>query len=254
MGGFCSDELAKWSGGDWLGEKPRALVGGFIYDTRILKEGDVFVALKTKQRNGHDFLHDAKAKGAAAALVQEDRECQGLPLLRVDDTLKGFHAIARNFRQTWQFPVVAITGSCGKTTTKDLLCHLLGGLPAAQGTQGNLNNLIGVPSTLLGVSPESCRFAIVEAGISEPGEMAQLAETIDPDRVIFTAIGPAHLERLGSVQGVAKEKGLLSSGKRVERVYLAESCRSYQHFLNTERGVFVSDGEVHSSDWGYCAE
>ncbi len=254
MGGFDSEELAEWSGGEWLDSQPSGLIKGFAYDTRQLKKGDLFVAFKTDRRNGHDFLADAKAKGAAAALVQECRECPGLPLLRVEDTLQAFHSIAHRFRDTWSFPVIGITGSCGKTTTKDLLYQLLGGAPSVQATRGNLNNLIGVPTTLLEVSPTNCRWAIIEAGISEPGEMGRLAETIDPDWVVFTAIGPAHLERLGSVEGVAKEKGLLAGGPRAHRVYLGESCRPYQKALKADAGIAVSEESVGASGWRYRVE
>ena len=235
MVGLDGSDLLRWSNGEWLGEPPSTSIKGFAYDTRLLKKGDLFVAFKTNQRDGHDFLADAQAKGAIGAIVQKKMEfSRRFPLLCVDDTLKAFQAIAQGFRETWNFPVVAITGSCGKTTTKELLCQLLGGFPVAQGTRGNLNNLIGVPSTLLGINSNECRFAVIEAGISERGEMKTLVDTINPDRVIFTAIGPSHLEGLGSVEGVAREKGILASKARTKTVYLGETCRLYREDLNAE--------------------
>jgi UDP-N-acetylmuramoyl-tripeptide--D-alanyl-D-alanine ligase len=257
MAGLDANDLLQWSDGEWLGELPSKPIKGFAYDTRLLEEGDLFVAFKTSQRDGHDFLADAQAKGAVGAIVQNKIEfSNSFPLLCVDDTLKAFQAIARGFRETWNFPVVAITGSCGKTTTKDLLCQLLGGYPVAQGTRGNLNNLIGVPSTLLGINPKECGYAVVEAGISERGEMKDLVDSINPDRVIFTAIGPSHLEGLGSVDGVAREKGLLASKPRTKRVYLGETCRPYGEYLNTEEGIWVSESETSADPlgWNYQVE
>lgn len=254
MVGFDANDLSNWSGGEWLGGLPRSSIEGFAYDTRLLKKGDVFVAFKTDQRDGHDFISDAQKKGAVGAIVQEKRKPCTLPLLLVDDTLRAFQAIARGFRETWNIPVVAITGSCGKTTTKDLLCHILGGFPIAQGTRENLNNLIGVPTTVLEIRPNECSYAVIEAGISELGEMAILADTINPDRVVFTAIGPSHLEGLGSMEGVAREKGILASKERVRKVYLGESCRSYRESLYSENGITVSDSESESTDWQYRFE
>ena len=257
MVGLDGSDLLRWSNGEWLGEPPLTSIKGFAYDTRLLKKGDLFVAFKTNQRDGHDFLADAQAKGAIGAIVQKKMEfSRRFPLLCVDDTLKAFQAIAQGFRETWNFPVVAITGSCGKTTTKELLCQLLGGFPVAQGTRGNLNNLIGVPSTLLGINSNECRFAVIEAGISERGEMKALVDTINPDRVIFTAIGPSHLEGLGSVEGVAREKGILASKARTKTVYLGETCRLYREDLNAEEGIFVleSESSVGRSEWNYQIE
>ncbi len=256
MGGFYANDLSKWSGGKWLGEELRASIGGFAYDTRLLKKGDLFVAFKTEQRDGHDFLSDAKEKGAVGAIVQNGEKVESceFPVLLVDHTLLAFQAIARGFRESWNFPVIGITGSCGKTTTKDLLCGLLGGFPRAQGTKGNLNNLIGVPATLLGVLPNECSYAVVEAGISETGEMAALADMINPDHVVFTAIGPSHLEGLGSVEGVAKEKGILASQPRTSQLYFGESCQPYQKFLNTNEADAVSVSETDSSRWQYRIE
>lgn len=251
MDGFDANDLAAWSGGEWCGKYPQSSITGFCYDTRILKKGDLFVALKTGQRDGHDFLGDAQQKGAVGALVQERREESSLPQLLVDESLGGFRSIAQGFRSGWNFDVIAVTGSCGKTTTKNLLCHILGGSPVAQGTRGNLNNLIGVPTTILEILPGKCRYAIIEAGISEPGEMLKLASAITPDIVVYTAIGPAHLEKLGSVEGVAREKGLLSAGPRTKRVYMSESCRPYQSHLDTGGGLVVSEEKDESEIGSY---
>lgn len=209
MARFSPDSLARWTGGSWT-STPSAPLEGFCADTRKLQPGQVFVALASEQRNGHDFVANAQAAGAAAALVSRPVAGVTLPQLVVADTLTAFQRIALEHRRLFQGPVVGITGSCGKTSTKDLLALLLGG--ESEGvlfTQGNFNNQLGVPLTLTRLDPSCHRFAVVEAGISEPGEMDKLAAMIEPDVGLVTLIAPAHLERLGSVENVAREKARL---------------------------------------------
>lgn len=185
---------------------PVSSLSGFNQDTRTLTAGQVFVALKTEKRDGHDFLADAAARGAAAALVAREVAGAPLPQLVVADPLRAFQAIAAAHRRAFPGRVVGITGSAGKTSTKDLVTLLLGGSPAVFATQGNLNNFIGVPLTLTQLDVAAHSAAIIEAGINMPGEMSELVEMIQPDHGIVTLVGPAHLEKLGSLEGVAAEK------------------------------------------------
>ncbi len=208
MFSFAPTYLANWTGGRWL-SAPGAPLRGFTQDTRQLKPGQVFVALKTEQRDGHDFLKVALAAGATAALVSRPDPSLILPQLVVADTLKAFQAIAREHRRQFRGPVVGVSGSCGKTSTKNLLALLLGGEARVLATEGNLNNYLGVPLTLARLEPDSHEFAVVEAGISGPGEMAQLASMIEPDYGIVTLVAHAHTEELGGVEGVAREKAVL---------------------------------------------
>jgi len=224
---FDCQELRKWSRGEWIKTPFDEPVRGFSFDSRSLKAGDMFVALKTPKRDGHRFLEVAKAKGASAALVSACCSDIDLPQLLVDDTLVGLGDLARGYRDESSATIVGVTGSCGKTTFKDLLYHALGGKPNAWRTQGNLNNRIGVPITLLGMPIREGGYAIIEAGISEPGEMECLAKIIDPDIAVVTSIGPAHLEGLGSLRGIAEEKGRLAVIGKTRKVYLGESCRPY---------------------------
>jgi UDP-N-acetylmuramoyl-tripeptide--D-alanyl-D-alanine ligase len=229
---FAPEQLAEWTGGRWT-SRPAAPLTAFSFDTRKLRRGDVFVALKTDKRDGHGFLADALAAGASAALVAARDTGIGLPQLVVDDTLRAFQAIAREHRRAFPGPVVGISGSAGKTSTKDLLSLLLGGAscgvvvtgdnlhPASAGagtgvlaTEGNLNNHIGVPLTLTRIDPAQHRFAVIEAGVSAPGEMVPLASMIEPDVAIITLIAPAHTEELGGINGVAHEKSLLAAATR----------------------------------------
>lgn len=250
---FSAEKLAAWSGGRWSRSAGGALVG-FNQDTRTLTPGQVFVALRTEQRDGHDFLADAQAKGAGAALVSREVPSATLPQLVTADALAAFQKIAAAHRREFTGPVIGVTGSAGKTSTKDLLALLLEAGPAAAGpaqlahasgpvetvpasasgvlaTAGNLNNFIGVPLTLTRLDPALHRAAVIEAGINRPGEMATLAEMIQPDHAIVTFVGPAHLERLGSLEKVADEKcTLLAFTGRGGLQVFPVSCWSYEPF------------------------
>ncbi|MBK9990686.1 MAG: UDP-N-acetylmuramoyl-tripeptide--D-alanyl-D-alanine ligase [Verrucomicrobia bacterium] len=213
MFSFAPTYLANWTGGRWL-SSPVGPLTGFTQDSRHLKPGQVFVALKTDKRDGHDFLETALSAGASAALVSQPNPSLILPQLVVADTLKAFQAIASAHRQQFRGPVVGVTGSCGKTSTKNLLAELLGGAARVLATEGNLNNHLGVPLTLTKIVPGSHDFAVVEAGISAPGEMAELATMIAPDHGIVTLVAHAHTQELGGVDGVAREKAVLLQSLR----------------------------------------
>ena len=211
---FVPETLATWTAGRWTA-RPDAPLTGFSFDTRTLRAGDVFVALQTEKRDGHDFLRDAQAAGATAAIVSREVAGSPLPQLVVADSLTAFQAVAREHRRTFRGPVVGISGSAGKTSTKDLLAVLLGG--AASGvvaTEGNLNNHLGVPLTLTRIDPARTTAAVIEAGVSAPGEMELLAAMIAPDVSIITLVAPAHTEALGGVEGVAREKARLPAATR----------------------------------------
>lgn len=211
---FTPDQLAQWTGGAWTAA-PSAPLSGFHFDTRRLAAGGLFVALRTEKRDGHDFLGAARAAGAGAALVaRADHGCD-LPQLVVPDPLAAFQAIAQAHRRTFPRPVIGISGSAGKTSTKDLLALLLGGVASGVvATEGNLNNHLGVPMTLTRIDPARHTFAVVEAGIGAPGEMASLAAMIEPDLALITLVAPAHTEALGGLEGVAREKALLPAATR----------------------------------------
>jgi UDP-N-acetylmuramoyl-tripeptide--D-alanyl-D-alanine ligase len=211
---FSPGNLAAWTGGCWTAA-PAVPLRGFHFDSRQLGAGGVFVALRTARRDGHAFLGAARQAGAAAALVAAADATAGLPQLVVPDPLAAWHAIAREHRRAFPGPVVGISGSAGKTSTKDLLALLLGG--AAGGvvaTEGNLNNHLGVPLTLTRLDPARHRVAVIEAGINAPGEMAPLAAMIAPDLALLTLVAAAHTEALGGLDGVAREKAVLPAAGR----------------------------------------
>lgn len=213
MPAFAAEKIATWTGGSWS-SWPGTAITGFNQDTRTLSAGQVFVALKTGRRDGHDFLGEAGQRGAAAALVGRAVPGETLPQLVVEDPLTAFQRIAREHRREYHGPVIGVTGSVGKTSTKDLLALLLGGEPKVLATAGNLNNHIGVPLTLTRLEPAVHLAAVIEAGINTPGEMQSLADMIEPDHALVTLVGPAHLEKLATLDGVAAEKVTLLRGVR----------------------------------------
>ena len=211
---FSPEQLAAWSGGRWTRPPVRPLTG-FHFDSRQVGEGMVFVAIRTPQRDGHAFLDADAQAGAAAALVAVADASLALPQLVVNDPLSAWQAIAREHRRSFGGAVVGISGSAGKTSTKDLLALLLGGASCGVvATEGNFNNHLGVPLTLTRIDPAHHRWAVVEAGISASGEMPPLADMIRPDIAIITLVAPAHTEALGGLEGVAREKALLPAATR----------------------------------------
>lgn len=229
---FTPEELAAWTGGCWTAA-PRSAIAGFGIDSRRLRPGEAFVALRTDRRDGRDFVPDAAAAGASAAIVTAAVPTCGLAQLVVDDPVAAFREVARQHRRRFPGKVVGVSGSAGKTSTKEMLALLLAEPGAVLATEGNLNNQLGVPLTLTRLDGGRHRFAVVEAGISAPGEMAVLAGMIEPDAVIITLVGPAHLEELGGLEGVAREKAALIRGARPGGLAVfPPSCSLHEAFRN----------------------
>ncbi len=194
----------------------KAKVAGVSHDTRTLQRGDLYVAIRGKKLDGHRFLKEASAKGAVAAVVDEAGRRTGaerLPLVVVKDTTKALGDLGRSQRLQWNGPLVAVTGSMGKTTVKDMAAHLLEAKGKVLKTEGNLNNQWGLPLTLLKLSPEHAA-AVVELGINHPGEMAGLSEIARPDVALVTAIGDAHLGNFENLRELAREKQRVQSALR----------------------------------------
>jgi len=233
---FAAADLAAWTDGRWT--TAPAAVTGFGTDTRALGAGEVFVALRTDRRDGHDFLPDARARGAACALVARP-VADPLPQLVVADAAAALRAVAGAWRRRFPGPVVGVTGSVGKTSTKDLLGALLG--PTAFVTEANLNNLLGVPLMLLRLEPTRHRYAVIEAGMSVPGELGVSAAILRPDVAIVTAVAAVHLEGVGSLAGVAREKAtLVAALAEGGRAILPASLLAWPDFaVHADRGLAV---------------
>lgn len=181
-----------------------------VTDSRRLMPGDLFVALGGERYDGHDYLAQAQQAGAAGALVSRWVDVP-LPQVRVADTLLGLQALAASWRQDFGLPVIGITGSNGKTTTKQLLASILAARGPVLATAGNFNNHIGLPLTLLQLRATH-RTAVIEMGANHAGEIALLTRLAAPQIGVVTQAGDAHLEGFGSRDGVARAKGELFAG------------------------------------------
>jgi UDP-N-acetylmuramoyl-tripeptide--D-alanyl-D-alanine ligase len=211
-------QIAAWAGGRLSGA-PGAMVRRVVTDSRAVQAGDLFVALKGERFDGHDFIGAVTEQGAAGCLVQSGcgERPPGLAAVEVGDTLAALQHLAAAWRRTLPVRVVGVTGSSGKTSTKDFTHAILSGRLAGWCTQGNLNNHIGVPLTLLAGGVEDV-FAVVELGMNHAGEIAPLAAMARPEVGIITNIGVAHIEYLGSREAIAREKGALVAALPAEGV------------------------------------
>ncbi len=207
---FTLAEVAAATSGTATGA---ASVRGVVTDSRAVTPGSLFVALRGERFDAHRFLADVARAGAAAAVVARGAEVPaGLPHVAVDDTLRALGDLARLHRTRWGGKVVGITGSVGKTTTKELCRAALAAAGArVLATEGNLNNRVGVPMTLFGLGPEH-DVAVIEMGTSEPGEIARLAEIASPDVGVVLAVAEAHTAGLASLDAVADEKTAMFRG------------------------------------------
>jgi UDP-N-acetylmuramoyl-tripeptide--D-alanyl-D-alanine ligase len=192
-------ELVRWGAGRYR---------GFTTDTRRLRQGEAFVALRGPNFDGHDFVPHAIAAGASAVVVENDAAVAGdVACIRVGDGLRALGDLAAAWRRRLPTRVVGVTGSNGKTTTKEMIAAVLGarGAKVAK-SAGNENNLVGVPQTLLRLAGDE-DFAVIEMGMNHPGEIWRLTQIARPDVGVITNVGPAHLEGLGSIENVAAAKG-----------------------------------------------
>ncbi|MFC2074692.1 UDP-N-acetylmuramoyl-tripeptide--D-alanyl-D-alanine ligase [Bdellovibrionota bacterium] len=191
----------------WPGPLSTISITGISTDSRTVSPGDLFFALSGPTFDGHEFLEEAKEKGAIAAVVDKSRSFKfgEFPLLQVDSPLQALGDLAQWYRQQFDIPLIAITGSSGKTTTKDLLASILSVSQKNLATEGNLNNLIGVPITLFRLNPE-IKTAVIEMGMNTRKEIFRLSKIAQPTIGLITNIGHAHLEFLETMEEVAEAK------------------------------------------------
>ena len=197
--------LALWTGGEWVGKPPHAPVRGVTIDSRNLKPGQLFVAIRGERVDGHAYVAQALRDGAVAALVQRDlaASCQAAgPLLAVTDPRAALAALAAGYRASLSTAMIALTGSVGKTTVKEMTADILSALAPTARTRGNWNNDLGLPLSLLTLEKEH-RFGVFEVGMNHPGELKPLCEMIRPRWGVITTIGPVHIEYFNSVRAIA---------------------------------------------------
>ncbi len=213
------ETLKRWCDGALVSGNPAQTASAICTDSRALKPGDLFFALRGERFDGHAFVSEAVRRGALGAVVEGDVGAvpEGFALLRVTQVLDALQKIAGHYRQTLPLKVVAITGSNGKTSTKDLAAAILRERFRCIKTAGNLNNHIGVPLTLLQASAQD-EAGVFEIGMNHPGEIAPLAALVRPDVAVITNIGVAHIEYMGSRGAIALEKGALAEALPVDGV------------------------------------
>ena len=207
-------DVREATGGRIAAGSPDGAVAGVSIDSRTVASGELFVAIAGPRFDGHDFVADAAARGAAAALVHRHVVApRGLAVLEVADTTAALADLARHVRRIADVPVVCITGSTGKTTTKDMTALLLAGLGPVLKTEGNLNNRFGLPLTMLRLRPEHWA-AVLELGMSAAGELRGLSAIAQPDVAVITNVGPAHLGFFSSVDAIGDAKVEILEGLR----------------------------------------
>src|SRR5271157_3339415 len=187
---------------------PQIVAAGYSIDSRTIQPGELFFAVRGERLDGHDFVEAALTKGAAAAVVareQLEHIANQSPLLVVDGPLVALQQLSAAVRKLWGKPVVGITGSAGKTTTKEIVAHVLETKYRVLKSQGNLNNHFGLPLQLLKLEPEH-EIAVIEMGMSRAGEITALAKLAGPDCGVVTMVAPVHLEFFESIAGIARAK------------------------------------------------
>lgn len=216
--------LAAWLGTELDSDQP---IKGFSTDSRKIQTGEVFIALTGEHFDGHAFVKQAAERGAIAALVEHRLAEVSIPQLVVEDSLKALGDIARQYRQQIHCPVIALTGSNGKTSVKEMIASILP--QPAWATRGNLNNHIGVPLTVLQLQPEH-RYAVLELGANHLGEIAYTVGIAQPQVALINNIAPAHIEGFGSIQGVAIAKGEIYQGLPAGGTAIVNDDDHYAHF------------------------
>ena len=203
--------IARWTEGTLVAGPPAGTVANVCTDSRALKPGDCFVALRGDKFDGHRFVEEAAKRGAAAAIVEEmpAETPPGFAVIQVGDTLRALQQLAANYRRGLSIQVVGVTGSNGKTSTKDATACVLAEHFQVTKTEGNLNNHIGLPLTMLRARGAD-QVGIFEMGMNHPGEIAPLAAMAAPDVAIITNVGVAHIEHMHTREAIAQEKGMLA--------------------------------------------
>jgi UDP-N-acetylmuramoyl-tripeptide--D-alanyl-D-alanine ligase len=225
--------IAVWTHGRLLGGDTE--ITGVAIDTRKLRPGDLFVAIKGERVDGHDYLAEAAARGAVAALVTRKVD-SALPQVLVDDTALALGDLASAVRAQRDVRVVGITGSNGKTTVKTLVASILSRHGRTHVSAGNYNNELGLPLSLLAM-PRDTEYAVLEMGAGKPGDIGYLAAIARPDIGLVTLIAPAHLARMGSIEGVAETKGALYEALPADGIAIINADDGFARFFGGLAGA-----------------
>jgi len=248
------ETIARWSGAEPPADGAAVVASVVCTDSRALKAGDLFVALRGEKFDGHSFVPEAARRGAAGAMVEEvpAELPRGFAVLPVGDTLKALQQLAANYRRSLALQVVGITGSNGKTSTKDMTAAALAAHFQVVKTEGNFNNHIGLPLTMLRARGGD-QIGVFEMGMNHPGEIAPLAALAAPDVAIITNIGMAHIEFMGSREAIAQEKGMLAEALQPSGTLILSAHDDFSESIaaRTKADVVlagIGKGDVYASD------
>src|SRR5881296_4537795 len=248
-------QIAELSGAKLEQGDGKTLIERISTDSRTIKKGELFVALRGENFDGHKFVEATAKAGAAGAIV--DLKWRGkvpkeFAIVRAEDTLLAYQNLAANYRKSRSIKVLAITGSNGKTSTKDFAASVLGRKFRVTKTQGNFNNHVGLPRTILEATARD-EVAVWEIGMNHPGEVAPLAKIAAPDAAIVTNIGIAHLEFMGTLEAIAKEKGALAEAVGAEGTVILNADDPFSKGIagrSRARVIFAGtkDGTIRAID------
>ncbi|MBE3141768.1 MAG: UDP-N-acetylmuramoyl-tripeptide--D-alanyl-D-alanine ligase, partial [Thermoplasmata archaeon] len=208
---FSLEEVLKATAGILISGAPKNTFRGISTDSRLVNKENLFIALKGEKFDGHNFVHTALDQGVSGVLVHDEAKNlkgvdKNVALIKVADTLIALGDLAHEWRRRFPIPVIGLTGSSGKTTTKEMMAAIIGREKNVLKTEGNLNNLIGLPQTIFRITKEH-ELVILEMGTNIRGEIKRLTQIAAPDIGLITNVGPAHLAGFGSVDVVREEKG-----------------------------------------------
>jgi len=239
--------LAQVLGADYTGDQHRVITS-ISTDSRSIAKGDCFFAIKGEKFDGHDHVEQAFENGAACAVVSKNISSDKGTILKVEDTVHSLGVLTNWYRTKADYKVIAITGSAGKTTTREMIYHVLKKYFNCHRSPKSFNNNIGLPLTLLGADQDS-EIVIAEIGSNRPGEIAELTKIASPDIAVITNVYPAHLKGLGSIENIIKEKASICQGLRDKGKFIINGdARSLVEHVKTLGKKFLTFGEAGICD------
>jgi UDP-N-acetylmuramoyl-tripeptide--D-alanyl-D-alanine ligase len=247
--------IATFAGGTLESGRRDAAVSRVSTDSRTLQASDLFVPLHGENFDGHKFIQQAAERGAVGAMVEQNwngKAPENFGLIRVADTLVGYQTLAANYRASLPLKVIAITGSNGKTSTKDFVAAVLGRKFRVTKTEGNFNNHVGLPQTMLAATGDD-EIAVWEIGMNHPGEIAALAKLAAPDVAIITNVGIAHIEFMGTREAIANEKGALAEALAANGTLILNAEDPFTESISKRTGAKIvlagiENGSVRAVD------
>lgn len=246
-------DAVRWTSGRWSVAPVEPLTGVSI-DTRTVKPGDLFIAIRGEKADGHAFVREAISRGAAAVMVDDAACLQGFyaPALVVADTRKGLTDLARGYRRTLNCRMIAVTGSVGKTTVKELTADILNHVGITARTRGNWNNDLGLPLSILHARPDTA-YGVFEVGMNHPGELDPLCDVLEPDVGVVTCVGPVHIEHFSGLPAIAMEKGAVYRGLKGQGVAVLNADDAHAELLRGQAGAsrVVTVASGNGADYVY---